>query len=55
MGARLGQSGSDWLLLGGVSPTGAFRLYSKEQKFKLEAGWTALVFAPAKAVDKSDT
>ncbi len=53
MGARLGQPGSDWLLLGGVSPTGAFRLYSKEQKFKLESGWTALLFAPAKAVDKA--
>lgn len=44
--ARLGEPGRDWLLLGGVSPTGAFRLYSKEQRFRLDAGWTALYFAP---------
>jgi NhaP-type Na+/H+ or K+/H+ antiporter len=43
---RLGTPGEDWLLLGGVSPSGAFRLYSKEQRFKLEAGWTALYYAP---------
>lgn len=53
MDARLGEQGQDWFLLGGVSPTGAFRLYSKEQKFKLEAGWTALCFAPAKVADRS--
>lgn len=46
LSTRLGEQGSDWVLLGGVSPTGAFRLFSKEQKFKLEPGWTALCFAP---------
>ncbi len=48
--ARLGgEQGQDWLLLGGVSATGVFRLYSKEQRFKLEPGWTALYFAPVPA------
>lgn len=47
--SRMGEPGQDWLLLGGVSPAGAFRLYSKEQRFKLEAGWTALYFAPMSA------
>ncbi len=51
---RLGEQGKDWLLLGGVSPAGAFRLYSKEQKFKLEAGWTALYFAPQTESDKAN-
>ncbi len=46
---RLGKRGEDWLLLGGVSPSGAFRLFSKEQPFKLDTGWTALFFAPAQA------
>ena len=46
LSARLGEPGQDWLLLGGIGPTGSFRLYSKEQKFRLEAGWTALYFAP---------
>ncbi len=46
---RLGKQGEDWLLLGGISPSGAFRLYSKEQPFKLDTGWTALIFAPAQA------
>jgi NhaP-type Na+/H+ or K+/H+ antiporter len=45
--ARMGESGQNWLLLGGVAPSGAFRLYSKEQRFKLEIGWAALYFAPA--------
>jgi len=44
--ARMGESGQNWMLLGGVSPSGAFRLYSKEQPFKLEVGWMALYFAP---------
>ena len=43
---RLGELGTDWLLLGGVSPSGAFRLWSDEQRFKLEAGWTVIHFAP---------
>ncbi|WP_418315086.1 cation:proton antiporter [Piscinibacter sakaiensis] len=44
--SRGGEQGKDWLLLGGVSPTGMIRLYSPEQKFKLEAGWTAIYFGP---------
>ncbi len=44
---RMGERGRDWLLLGGVSPDGMLRLYSREQRFKLEAGWTVLYFAPA--------
>lgn len=47
--ARRGEPGQDWVLLGGVSASGAFRLYSKEQRFKLEPGWAALYFAPAQA------
>ncbi len=43
---RMGEQGTDWLLLAGVSPAGAFRLYAPEQRFKLETGWTALYFAP---------
>ena len=53
LATRLGEQGTDWVLLGGVSSTGAFRLYSKEQKFKLEAGWTALCFAPEAGGDKT--
>ncbi len=44
---RVGKPGVDWLLLGGVAPSGTFRVYSKEQRFRLEAGWTALYYAPA--------
>ena len=40
---RQGELGSEWLLLGGISPAGAFRLYSDEQRFKLEAGWTVIL------------
>jgi NhaP-type Na+/H+ or K+/H+ antiporter len=53
LAARLGEAGQDWLLLGGVSPSGAFRLYSKEQRFKLETGWTALFFAPPQSTGKN--
>jgi NhaP-type Na+/H+ or K+/H+ antiporter len=45
LGNRLGEPGKDWLLLGGVSPNGVLRLTSKEQPFKLEAGWIAIYFA----------
>lgn len=45
----LGQPGRDWMLLGGFSPSGGFRLCSKEQRFKRDAGWTALPLAPASA------
>ena len=44
--ARLDQASPDWLLLGGVSASGMLRLYSREQRFKLEPGWTALCFGP---------
>lgn len=44
---------SDKLLLGGISPSGAFRLYSKEQRFKRDIGWTALFFAPVQATAKN--
>lgn len=43
---RLDESDPDWLLLGGISPKGVFRLYSPEQRFRLEADWTAIYFAP---------
>ncbi len=41
-----GARGESWFLLGAVTPDGWLRLYSTEQSFKLEAGWTALYFAP---------
>lgn len=41
-----GERGKDWFLLGAVTPDQLLRLYSTEQKFKLEAGWTALYLAP---------
>lgn len=47
LSARLGERGPHWLLLGGVTPGGTFRLYSPDQRFKLEPGWTALFFAPS--------
>ncbi len=51
---RQGGLGQAWLLIGGISPSGVLRLYSPEQKFKLEAGWTAIYFAPeAKRENKS--
>ncbi len=48
----MGEMGKDWLLLGGVSASGAFRLYSREQRFKLESGWTVLHFAAAPPVER---
>ena len=51
---RLGARGTDWLLLGGVSPEGALRLFSTEQRFKLTQGWTAIYFAPASKVAKNE-
>lgn len=50
-----GERGEDWFLLGAVTPDGLLRLYSKEQSFKLDAGWTALYLAPpASATSKGD-
>jgi CPA1 family monovalent cation:H+ antiporter len=43
---RMGKPGKDWWLVGGVSPAGAFRIYSSEQPFKVDAGWTVICFAP---------
>jgi len=45
-GERMGELGKDWWLLGGIPPNGPFRLYSSEQAFKVEAGWTVVCFAP---------
>lgn len=42
-----GERGEDWFLLGAVTPDGLLRIYSTEQRFKLEAGWTALYFGPS--------
>ncbi|MEZ5788551.1 MAG: NAD-binding protein, partial [Xanthobacteraceae bacterium] len=44
---RLGTPDSGWLFLGGITPEGGFRLFSEEQPFEPEAGWTLLYFAPA--------
>lgn len=41
-----GECGKDWFLLAAVTPDGLLRIYSTEQRFKLESGWTALYFAP---------
>ncbi|MEZ5283976.1 MAG: sodium:proton antiporter [Vicinamibacterales bacterium] len=46
---RVGAPGQDWLLLGGLMPGGAFRLYSREQPFKVASGWTVIYFAPGRA------
>jgi len=46
---RLGAPLEQWILLGALTPAGAFRLYSKEQHFKLAAGWTAIYFAPGRS------
>lgn len=42
---RLGILGRDWLLLGGVTPKGIFRLYSGQQPFTPETGWALIHFA----------
>lgn len=46
---RMGKVGVDWWLIGGVSPAGQFRIYSSEQPFKVEAGWTVICLAPPAA------
>ncbi len=46
---RLGERGKHWLLLGAVSPEGALRIYSPEQRVRLAADWTAIYFSPAPA------
>ncbi|MFV0680455.1 cation:proton antiporter [Ottowia sp.] len=49
MKERLDASAADWLLLGGITPKGEFRLYSQEHRFKVEPDWTAIYFAPPTA------
>ena len=49
MKKRLDEVDPEWLLLGGITPKGLFRLYSQEQRFKLEPDWTAIYFAPPTA------
>lgn len=46
---RLDEADTGWLLLGGISPKGIFRLYSPEQRFRIELDWTAIFFAPSTA------
>src|SRR5690625_1138245 len=46
MEEKLGKAGTDWLLIGRVSPEGKFRLYSREHSFTPHAGWLLLYFAP---------
>jgi NhaP-type Na+/H+ or K+/H+ antiporter len=45
-----GKVGEGWWLIGGVKPASLFRIYSSEQSFKVEAGWTVICFAPPTAV-----
>ncbi|HKL50441.1 MAG TPA: sodium:proton antiporter [Wenzhouxiangellaceae bacterium] len=43
---KLGEAGTDWLLLAAVSPDGRPRLYSEELPFEPESEWQVLYFAP---------
>lgn len=43
---RLGELGTDWVLIGGISPQGKLLLYSKEQPFNVTTDWVLLYFAP---------
>ena len=49
----MGEVGKDWWLIGGVSPAGVFRIYSSEQAFKVDAGWTVICFAPRAAGERA--
>ena len=42
---RLGEMGEDWILLGNLSPKGEFQLYSSEQPFTTDSGWSMLYFS----------
>ena len=46
LATRWGAKGGGWLLLGGRSPAGEFRLDEANRQLALGSGWTALVFAP---------
>jgi CPA1 family monovalent cation:H+ antiporter len=54
MTQRLGEPGSEWLLLAAITPDGAFRLYSGEQPFTPDVGWTVLYFAPPTKRESKD-
>ncbi|ALS98141.1 cation:proton antiporter [Lacimicrobium alkaliphilum] len=43
---RLGEPGSEWLLVGGLSPQGKLWLQTAERSIKLNPGTTLLYFAP---------
>lgn len=45
---RLGKPHEDWLLLGGITPAGALRIHTEEQRSRIEPGWTVLYFAPGR-------
>lgn len=45
---RLGNQGEAWVFLGGISSKGQFQLYSNEQPFACEAGWTIIYFSKNK-------
>lgn len=49
--ARLGRPGEEWLLLAGITRLGILRLFSSEQTFQPESGWTLFYFAPEKTVE----
>lgn len=51
MEENLGKAGTDWLLIGRVSPDGKFRLYSREHSFTPQAGWLLVYFAPGPTSD----
>lgn len=42
---RLGDMGEDWILLGSLSPKKEFQLYSNEQPFVTDSGWTMIYFS----------
>lgn len=49
--SRVGELGRDWLLLAAITPNEAFRLYSPEQPFKPDTGWTLIYFGPSPVRD----
>lgn len=46
--SRLGEPGTDWILIGCVSAQGKLQMYSREQSFKPTTGWTLLYFSVEK-------
>jgi CPA1 family monovalent cation:H+ antiporter len=45
---QLGDVGDDWVLIGGVSPDGKLKLYSREHSFGPDAGSLLVYFAPGR-------